>query len=117
VKEVHLAARIALVQIAVVILGLVACFISIVFRFPPVSDWYPWAQVVRYGFVLLLLLPPAWMIVAMRKEQDQESGWSERWTLFTGLGLLAALAFLLGLTALNPGEQPAFPPTTQVGNQ
>ncbi|MDB6076727.1 MAG: hypothetical protein JWO82_474 [Akkermansiaceae bacterium] len=116
-KEVHLAARIALVQIAVVILGLVACFISIVVRFPPVSHWYPWAQVVRYGFVLLLLLPPVWMVVAMRKEQDAESRWSERWTLFTGLGLLVALAFLLGLTAINPGEQPIFSASASIANQ
>jgi hypothetical protein len=89
-------------QIVVLILGFVACFISTAVMGIGSSGWHWWTYVVNYGFVLLLLLPPGWMMLAMKMEERRDSRWSERWTLATGFALFVALALLLGKTALDP---------------
>jgi hypothetical protein len=97
ISEIHISARIALLQVFVVMVGVfmtrAAFMIS---RYPESNlDWNGLALLVRnYGFILLLI-PVAWTITVTCLEHYCPSWWSRRWTLTTGILILAALTVLL----------------------
>lgn len=104
IPEVHISVRIALLQVFAVIVGVFMTRASFMLSGYPESDldWNGLALLVRnYGFVLLLI-PVAWTISATCLENNCAGWWSRRWTLTTGILILAALAILLLWSYSNP---------------
>ena len=104
IPEVHISVRIALFQVFAVIVGVFMTRAAFMMSGYPESnlDWNGLALLVRnYGFNLLLI-PVAWTIAATYLENYSSGWWSRRWTLTTGIVILAALAILLLWSYSNP---------------
>jgi magnesium-transporting ATPase (P-type) len=104
IPEVPISVRIALFQVLVVIVGVFMTRVAFMMSGYPESnlDWNGLALLVRnYGFTLLLI-PVAWTIAVTYLENYCGGWWSRRWTLTTGILILAVLATLLLWSYSNP---------------
>lgn len=104
--EVHVTVRIAFLQAFAVVLGVFmtrAAFMGLGY---PESDldWSALALLVRNHGFLLLLVPLVWTSVTVYLENYGGGGWSRRWTIGSGLILIAALAVLFFWCFLNPSN-------------
>jgi hypothetical protein len=102
--ELHVSARLALFQILAVILGVVMTRVAFLGHGYPDSnlDWDTWALLVRNHGFFLLLIPMLWICITLYLENYGTGRWSRRWTICTGILLLAALAFLFLWCCNNP---------------
>jgi magnesium-transporting ATPase (P-type) len=104
IPEVHISVRIALLQFFTVIVGVFMTRAAFMMLGYPESnlDWNGLALLLRnYGFILLLI-PVAWTITVTYLENCSVGWWSRRWTLATGILIMAALAILLLWSYSNP---------------
>jgi len=99
-NAIHPAGRLAMAMVVMILLGVTASFIAMLCSNG--HDWYVWTRVVRYGWPLLLAVPLMWMVVAVRREADPESNWSESTTLASGLAVAALLVTLFTVTVCAP---------------
>lgn len=96
-QDLHVAARIALLQVFTVILGVfLTRGVFARLGYPNEDlDWNTTALLVRdYGY-FLLLVPAIWTTVSIYLENSLISFWSRRWTLASGLVFLLFLAAIL----------------------
>lgn len=54
-----------------------------------------WAPVIRQAGILALLLPIAWAVFTIRKERDQTTQWTLKFSLVSGLLVAWAMFYLL----------------------
>jgi hypothetical protein len=104
IHEVHVSVRLALLQVLTVIAGVfMTRAVFMMYGYPESElDWNSMALLVRnYGF-LLLPLPVLWTYTAVYLENYGTGRWSRRWTICSGIFLLAALAFLFFWCFCNP---------------
>jgi hypothetical protein len=67
-----------------------------------IRPWAPIAIFVRdWGFVLLAI-PALWVLCTVIMERNYPGWFSKRWTIASGLMVLAVLAYLLLATAVSP---------------
>jgi hypothetical protein len=104
IPEVHLSVRIALFQVFTVIIGVFMTRAAFMASGYPDADlqWNRLALLLRNHGYFLLLVPLAWTLTATRLENLSSGPWSRRWTLVTGMLVLAALAGLLLWSFSNP---------------
>ena len=104
IHEVHVSVRLALFQVLCVILGVImtrAAFMGC--GYPDSNlDWNALALITRNHGFLFLLVPVAWTSVAVYLENYGTGRWSRRWTVVSGLLLLAALGIFFLWTFSNP---------------
>jgi hypothetical protein len=104
IHEVHVSVRLALFQVLAVITGVfMTRAVFMVYGYPESNlDWNALALLVRNHGFYLLLAPVVWTSAAVYLENYGTGRWSRRWTVCTGIILLAALAFLFFWSFCNP---------------
>jgi len=97
----HPATRIAVMQVFLIFGGVASvCAMMKVWGYPdPEIRWNPAAIAIRDWGLLLLLIPMVWAPLAIHWENRSE-GWTLRWTVVSGFGLLILLFIVLAITAV-----------------
>ena len=73
--------------------------------YPESHDMWPSLSVfVRNWGFLFLIIPASWAITTLWLERHQSSWFSKRWTLITGIIVLAALSFLFVVSTTQPAS-------------
>lgn len=112
-KEAHVSIRLALLQVLAVFIGVImtrAAFWGEDYMMEVVEvKGNALALLIRHHGYLLLAVPLVWTCAVVWLENRPGGGWGRRWTVGTGLFLLAALTFLLYWTCTHPyGGQSAW---------
>ncbi len=104
IPEVHISVRIALFQVFAVILGVFMTRAAFMWAGYPESnlDWNGLSLLIRNLGFLLLLIPLVWTIAATYCERYSIGWWSRRWTIVSGMVVLAALIVLLMWSFFHP---------------
>lgn len=76
------------------------------------NDWT--VSLVRQAGFACLLLPIAWVIFTIKKEQDQTSRWSRRHTIVSGLALAFLMNALMGWSSVYGRYYPKFQPVMEL---
>lgn len=95
-KEAHVSIRLALLQVLAVIIGVFMTRTAFMGHGYPDwdLDWNAFSLLIRNHGYLLLAVPLVWTCAVVWLENRPDGWWCRRWTVGTGLLLLASLAFL-----------------------